>query len=165
MFIDYRKILAHSVWHLETDCYTLSSSQQEWLLHEGSLTQKLCEVATNFNVEVVQEKWIAKNSDKTTACNEDVWLREVLLKEGDTNWIFAQTLVPRSTIENIAQNVLELGNQPIGLWLFSQNPTRTKLEWTQTKNGLFARRGVYEIEGYSLEIRELFLSDFPYLVG
>lgn len=165
MFIDYRKILAHSVWHLETDCYTLSSSQQEWLLHEGSLTQKLCEVATNFNVEVVQEKWIAKNSDKTTACNEDVWLREVLLKEGDTNWIFAQTLVPRSTIENIAQNVLELGNQPIGLWLFSQNPTRTKLEWTKTESGLFARRGVYEIEGYSLEIRELFLSDFPYLVG
>ncbi|WP_275686816.1 hypothetical protein [Mannheimia haemolytica] len=52
--------------------------------------------------------------------------------------------------------MLELGNQPIGLWLFSQNPTRTKLEWTQTENGLFARRGVYEIRGYSLEIRELF---------
>lgn len=104
-----------------------------------------------------------KNSEKTTACNEDVWSREVLLKDGEKNWIFAQTLVPRSTIENIAQNVLELGNQPIGLWLFSQNPTRTKLEWTQTENGLFARRGVYEIRGYSLEIRELFLETFPYL--
>ncbi|HHW7507903.1 TPA: chorismate--pyruvate lyase family protein [Mannheimia haemolytica] len=163
MFIDYRKILSESVWHLETDCFSLSSSQQEWLLHEGSLTQKLLEVATNFNVEVVQEKWIAKNSEKTTACNEDVWSREVLLKDGEKNWIFAQTLVPKSTIETIAQNVLELGNQPIGLWLFSQNPTRTKLAWTKTKNGLFARRGVYEIRGYSLEIRELFLETFPYL--
>ncbi|HGO5824638.1 TPA: chorismate lyase [Mannheimia haemolytica] len=163
MFIDYQKNLSESVGHLETDCFSLSSSQQEWLLHEGSLTQKLCEVATNFNVEIVQEKWIAKNSEKTTACSEEIWLREVLLKEGDTNWIFAQTLVPRSTIENIAQNVLELGNQPIGLWLFAQNPTRTKLEWTKTKNGLFARRGVYEIRGYSLEIRELFLETFPYL--
>lgn len=163
MFIDYRKILSESVWHLETDCFSLSSSQQEWLLHEGSLTQKLCEVATNFNVEVVQEKWVVKNSQNLTACSEDMWLREVLLKDGDTNWIFAQTLVPRSTIENIAQNVLELGNQPIGLWLFSQNPTRTKLAWTKTKNGLFARRGVYEIRGYSLEIRELFLETFPYL--
>ncbi|HGO5855247.1 TPA: chorismate lyase [Mannheimia haemolytica] len=163
MFIDYQKNLSESVWHLETDCFSLSSSQQEWLLHEGSLTQKFLEVATNFNVEVVQEKWIAKNSEKTTACNEDVWSREVLLKDGEINWIFAQTLVPRSTIENIAQNVLELGNQPIGLWLFAQNPTRTKLEWTKTKNGLFARRGVYEIRGYSLEIRELFLETFPYL--
>ena len=89
-FIDYRKILSESVWHLETDCFSLSSSQQEWLLHEGSLTQKLLEVATNFNVEVVQEKWIAKNSEKTTACNEDVWSREVLLKDGEKNWIFAQ---------------------------------------------------------------------------
>ena len=161
MYSRYLKIFSECDWYC--DPKIPSTSQQEWLLHEGSLTQKLLEVATNFNVEVVQEKWFTKNSEKTTACNEDVWSREVLLKEGDTNWIFAQTLVPRSTIENIAQNVLELGDQPIGLWLFAQNPTRTTLEWTKTKNGLFARRGVYEIRGYSLEIRELFLETFPYL--
>lgn len=161
MYSQYRQILLDPIWFLDSD--RLSNSQQNWLLHEGSLTQKLLDVATHFNVEVIQEKWVAKNSEKTTACNEDVWLREVLLKDGETNWIFAQTLVPKSTIENIAQNVPKLGNEPIGLWLFSQNPTRTKLEWTQAENGLFARRGVYEIKGYSLEIRELFLIDFPYL--
>lgn len=157
----YRQILSFAGWY--STATSLSAIQQEWLLHNGSLTQKLYEVATDFNVEVVQEKWIAKNSQNLTACNEDVWLREVLLKDGETNWIFAQTLVPKSTIENIAQTVLNLGNEPIGLWLFSQNPTRTKLEWTQTENGLFARRSVYEISGYSLEIRELFLQTFPYL--
>lgn len=161
MYIHYRNILSAAEW--KSTSGSLTASQQEWLLHQGSLTQKLYEVATYFNVEVVQEKWIAKNQEKTTACNEDFWLREVLLKDGETNWIFAQTLVPKSTIENIAQNVPKLGNEPIGLWLFSQNPTRTKLEWTQAENGLFARRGVYEIKGYSLEIRELFLIDFPYL--
>lgn len=161
MFTKYRKILLEAEWHSEPK--PLSFTQQDWLLHDGSLTQKLLDVATDFNVEVVQEKWVAKNSQNLTACNEDFWLREVLLKDGDTNWIFAQTLVPKSTIENIAQNVPKLGNEPIGLWLFSQNPTRTKLEWTQAENGLFARRGMYEIKGYSLEIRELFLIDFPYL--
>lgn len=161
MFIKYRKIFLESTWFLNAE--PLSTSQKEWLLHSGSLTQKLCEVTSHFNVEVIQEKWLAKNSEKTTACSEDMWLREVLLKDGDTPWIFAQTLVPKSSIENIADNVLELGNQPIGLWLFSQNPVRIKQEWAQSENGLFARRGVYEIKGYSLEIKELFLETFPYL--
>ncbi|MFA9488031.1 MULTISPECIES: chorismate lyase [unclassified Mannheimia] len=163
MFTEYRRNFLEAEWH--SDSTPLSLAQQDWLLHDGSLTQKLLDVATHFNVEVVQEKWIAKNREKMTTCNEDVWLREVLLKDGETNWIFAQTLVPKSTIENFARNVLVLGDEPIGLWLFSQNPTRTKLEWTKTENGLFARHGVYEIKGYSLEIRELFLADFPYLVG
>lgn len=161
MYIHYRNILSAAEW--KSTSGSLSASQQEWLLHQGSLTQKLYEVATYFNVEVVQEKWIAKNQEKTIACNEDVWLREVLLKDSDTNWIFAQTLVPKSTIDNIAQNIPTLGNEPIGLWLFSQNPVRKQLEWTKAENGLFARRGVYEINGYSLEIKELFLAEFPYL--
>nr|WP_275686817.1 chorismate lyase [Mannheimia haemolytica] len=81
MYSLYLKILSECDWCC--DPKTLSTYQQEWLLHEGSLTQKLYDVATNFNVEVVQEKWIAKNSEKTTACNEDVWSREVLLKDGE----------------------------------------------------------------------------------
>nr|WP_237052369.1 chorismate lyase [Mannheimia granulomatis] len=160
-YLEYRQVFSESAW--QTNPEALSPAQQQWLLHHGSLTQKLCEVAVDFNVEVVQEKWIAKNLQKTTACNEEYWLREVLLKDGTTNWIFAQTLVPKSTIENIAQNVPKLGNEPIGLWLFSQNPLRKTLEWTQAENGLFARRGVYEINGFSLEIKELFLESFPYL--
>ncbi|MEG9488263.1 chorismate--pyruvate lyase family protein [Mannheimia indoligenes] len=161
MFTKYRKILLAAEWHSVPE--PLSFTQQNWLLHDGSLTQKLFDVATDFNVEVVQEKWVAKNSQNLTACNEDFWLREVLLKDGDTNWIFAQTLVPRSTIENIAPNIPTLGNEPIGLWLFSQNPIRKKLEWAQAENGLFARRGVYQINGYFLEVKELFLENFPYL--
>lgn len=161
MYIHYRNILSASEW--KSTSVLLTASQQEWLLHQGSLTQKLLDVANDFSVEVVQEKWIAKNSQHITACNENVWLREVLLKDGETNWIFAQTLVPKSTINNIAQNIPTLGNEPIGLWLFSQNPVRKQLEWTKTENGLFARRGVYEINGYSLEIKELFLAEFPYL--
>ncbi|RGE48236.1 hypothetical protein MHD_07070 [Mannheimia granulomatis] len=160
-YLEYRQVFSESAWQTNTEA--LSPSQQQWLLHRGSLTQKLCEVAVDFNVEVVQEKWVAKNLQKTTACNEKYWLREVLLKDGTTNWIFAQTLVPKSTIESIAQNVPKLGNEPIGLWLFSQNPLRKTLEWTQAENGLFARRGVYEINGFSLEIKELFLESFPYL--
>lgn len=157
----YRQILSFADWFsVKTP---LSANQQDWLLHSGSLTQKLLDVATDFKVEVVQEKWVAKNSQNITACNEDVWLREVLLKDGEINWIFAQTLVPKSTIDNIAQNIPKLGNEPIGLWLFSQHPVRKQLEWTKTENGLFARRGVYEINGYSLEIKELFLEEFPYL--
>ncbi|WP_409042618.1 hypothetical protein [Mannheimia haemolytica] len=81
MYSLYLKILSECDWCC--DPKTLSTYQQEWLLHEGSLTQKLYDVANQFQRGSSTRKVDCKNSEKTTACNEDVWSREVLLKDGE----------------------------------------------------------------------------------
>ncbi|CUU53281.1 putative 4-hydroxybenzoate synthetase/chorismate--pyruvate lyase [Actinobacillus pleuropneumoniae] len=162
MLRQYRRILAQNHWCSEQE--PLSKAQQEWLLHQGSLTQKLLQVTQYFNVEITQQKWIAKVSEKMTACRSDFWLREVLLKEKDQPWIFAQTVAPRETVEHVAQDLPKLGDQPIGLWLFPQKPKRISLEWQcDAHSGMYMRRACYLLKGYPLEISELFLADFPYL--
>lgn len=164
MLTQYRKILMQNHWCEEA--IGLTSQQSAWLLHQGSLTQKLLQVTQDFNVQITEQKWLAKNTEKMTACNlaqsdADYWYREVLLKEANCPWIFAQTLLPKETIENVAQEVPLLGEQPIGLWLFAQQPKRTLLAWQQDhESGMYMRRACYRLNGYPLEVRELFLPAF-----
>ncbi len=161
MLEQYRQILIQNHWSSSPEC--LTAPQQEWLLHQGSLTKKLLAVTQQLNVEITQQKWLAKNSENLTACDSDCWLREVLLKERNQAWIFAQTLLPRETIENVAQQVPLLGAKPIGLWLFAQQPQRISLAWQQDHDsGMYMRRACYQLKGYPLEIRELFLPEFAF---
>lgn len=166
MLTQYRKILIQNHWREEAR--GLTEQQSAWLLHQGSLTQKLLQVTRYFNVQITDQRWLAKNFENMTACDlpdsSDYWLREVLLKEADQPWLFAQTLLPKQTIENVAGKIPTLGEQPIGLWLFAQHPERTLLAWQQDDDtGMYMRRACYRLNGYPLEIRELFLPRFPFL--
>lgn len=157
-FEQYRTLLATSTW--QTAETGLPSQVAEWLLHTNSLTEKLQQICQRLDVEVVQQGWQAVGFEQYFA---KTWVREVVLSGDDKAWIFAQTLLAEETIENVAQAVLTLGNNPIGLWLFPQNPQRLTLEWSQDKQtGLYARRSTLLLKGYPLEIRELFLPQFSF---
>lgn len=143
----------------------LPPSIADWVGHQGSLTQKLLQVCGDLTVKISREQWV-EISENPTPC----WLREVVLQCrnqqcGEQNWLFAQTWIPKPTVENVAQAVLTLGDQPIGLWLFAQNPQRVDFQYGQdAETGLFYRRSHYLLHSYPLEIRELFLPNFPFPV-
>ncbi|AUI66898.1 MULTISPECIES: chorismate lyase [Glaesserella] len=154
----YRKILATTAW--QTSEVGLPSDVAQWLLHTHSLTEKLQQVCTKLQVEIVQQGWQAVTFEQKFA---KTWVREVLLKGDESSWLFAQTLLPEATIDAVAQAVLTLGDKPIGLWLFPQHPQRVTLEWQQDQQtGLYARRSQLLLKGYPLEIRELFLPPFSF---
>lgn len=154
----FRTQLALPFWQTQSE--GLSPAVAEWVTHTDSLTEKLQRVCQQFKVDLVSEGWQAVDSHEKSAKQ---WVREVLLKCGETNWIFAQTLLPQETIDNVAGDVVTLGEQPIGLWLFPQKPVRLSLMWQQdAKTGCYARRSLLLLKGYPLEIKELFLADFPF---
>lgn len=165
----YRTLFAHAEWH--TTSGQIPPKICKWLAHTESLTEALQQQCANLTVEITQQGWqqavrirqnFAKKSEDQTACQPQ-WLREVLLKGDGTPWIFAQTILPEATVQAVAQEVLNLGERPIGLWLFPQKPVRKSLEWTQDPaTGLYARRSQLELEGYPLAIYELFLPQFPF---
>lgn len=156
MIEQYRHILTQPYWQSSYDLLPLE--KQAWLLHQGSLTKKLMQTTKQLNVEIIQQGWQIQNPTYRE------WKREVLLKDGNTAWIFAQTLIPKITISTVAQRVLTLGNEPIGLWLFAQMPHRLTLEWQQDQTTkLYTRRSTYLLNGYPLEIREIFLNAFPFI--
>ncbi|QGM81545.1 chorismate--pyruvate lyase family protein [Otariodibacter oris] len=160
----YRNIFKNSDW--KTTQNNVASNIADWLFHTASLTQKLQTVSQNISVEITQEDWQAvslSNNFAKYSQEQTAWVREIVLKGDSSPWIFAQTVFPRATIENVAQEILQLGEKPIGLWLFPQNPIRQSLEWTfDSKTGLYARRSLLLLKDYPLEIYELFLAEFPF---
>ncbi|MDG6881455.1 Chorismate--pyruvate lyase [Phocoenobacter uteri] len=153
----YANILAQAHW--QSDDSTLSDSHKDWLMHQDSLTLKLQQHYKDVTVEILSQNWFAKDEKNPTA----YWQRDVMLLGDGNPIIFAQTIFPQQTIENVAQDILTFGNEAIGLWLFPQNPQRLSLEWTQDpKTGLYARCSTLLLDGYPLEIKELFLHDFSF---
>ncbi|MFZ7198257.1 chorismate--pyruvate lyase family protein [Avibacterium avium] len=163
-FERYRQLLTRPDW--QTSGHFAAPEIAKWVQHQGSLTQKLQQACQQLSVEVIHQGWqenlSEKISPKSTAL-EKIWLREVLLKGDGTPWIFAQTTLPESTVQNVAQYVLQLGEQPIGLWLFKQPMQRVSLYWRQDpETGLYARYSDFDLKGHPLQIKELFLAEFPF---
>ncbi len=163
-FERYRQLLDRPDW--QTSGHFAAPEIAQWVQHQGSLTQKLQQACQQLRVEVIYQGWqenlSEKISPKSTAL-EQIWLREVLLKGDGTPWIFAQTTLPETTVQNVAQYVLQLGEQPIGLWLFKQPMQRVSLYWRQDpETGLYARYSDFDLKGHPLQIKELFLAEFPF---
>ncbi|WP_424765328.1 chorismate--pyruvate lyase family protein [Necropsobacter rosorum] len=158
----YRTLLAGGKWHA---AHSIPPAEiASWLLHQGSLTAQLQQICRRFTVQLVNVGWVKeKTAPKSTALTEPVWLREVILQGDGSNWIFAQTRLPQRTVANAAPAVIRLADQPIGPWLFAQKPQRLSLGWRRDRqSGLYARRSVFSLAGYPLEIKELFLADFDF---
>lgn len=152
------------VWHTQTD--TLPDKVAKWLCDSQSLTQKLQQICQLLTVDITEQGWQAVETLPQFAIKTEertAWLREVVLHCDDVPVIFAQTLLPEMTVNNVAKAVLELGDKPIGLWLFPQNPQRISLEWAfDPATGLYARRSYFALKGYPLAIYELFLPQFSF---
>ncbi|HBO37144.1 MAG TPA: chorismate lyase, partial [Pasteurellaceae bacterium] len=89
------------------------------------------------------------------------WCREVVLYGDDIPWVAARTLISIPLL-NDYQELLQLGNMPIGEWLFKQKLERQKMQWSLDKNTQrYARRSLFLIQQMPLLITELFLENSP----
>lgn len=154
----YRTILSNQKWNPDFNTKTIPQKKLSWLMCEGSLTKELQKICHTFEVLLLNQGWRSEINK-----NSKIWLREVLLQGDNIPWIFAQTVVPEITVNNVAQEILTLGEKPLGLWLFPQEPIRITLEWYQDPiSGLLARRSILKVKNYPIEIKELFLKSFSF---
>ena len=145
-----RCILQHPDWR--DACILPSPAVRDWLLHEGSLTRKLQQHCARLDVAIAHEGWT----------DDDHWLREVWLSGDGIPWIYAQTRIPHATLARV-RPLQTLGAEPIGPWLYQQNPQRLSLHWRHDPaSGLYARHSTLLVHGGPLHIAELFLAAFPW---
>ncbi|MBN6069930.1 chorismate lyase [Aggregatibacter actinomycetemcomitans] len=139
----------------------LPFSVQYWLFDKQSLTVKLKQACTRFDVKVRSEKWIEKTFENETALlpTEVYWCRKVLLFGDGIPWVEARTLIPKALFAHY-QDLSTLSNKPIGEWLFQQAPNRQLIQWAQDpQSGLYARRSLFLVQNMPLLISELFLEN------
>lgn len=94
-----------------------------WIAEKGSLTQRLRRYQqTAFSVEVLGHYWAKPLQNEALklqiGLHEMAYQREVILRDGAEATIYARTIVPRQTYQQVGHYFRRLGNQALGDVLF-----------------------------------------------
>ncbi len=156
-----------------------ANAVNSWICSDSSLTVKVKELGVAFSVDVLSQVTRPIPSDMQTKLSIDEQsglFREVLLKQGDVPLVYAQTIIPNSSISGKESMLGELGNQSLGHVLFqSPQAIRSPIEFSvveplsslgqyiqkQLKQELtetcYIRRSVFHLNGKPLLVCECFL--------
>jgi chorismate--pyruvate lyase len=161
--------------------YNIPNQQlADWLLHTGSLTERLQALTHNFEVRVLGQATIDADESEQSALvdyNKHDWqVREVILYGNGKPWVFARSVLP----EHLCKTTwATLGNQPLGQRIFNDdNFVRSEFVITQLASNpiasiedgaltehetqvLWGRRSAFQIKDWHLLVAEIFLPDCP----
>ena len=114
---------------------SVSKAAKDWITTESSLTIRIKELGISFSLEVLNQSTLELDSTlQQTLSTKDTsaLFREVLLKQANTPLIYAQTIMPISTVTGTEKMLSELGDQPLGQVLFqSPQAIRGAIEFSE----------------------------------
>lgn len=148
---NYRKALLNINW--SSDFTSLVDEYKTWLGTTGSLTARLKQISKDIYINPIFDGF--ENKDLDDSC----WVREVVIGSDGVDWIFARTLINKTTFQRYKKEITSLKNRFLGEWLFKKPVKRYDLEWGKYA-GKFARRSVLCSDGDLFFVSELFLDDF-----
>lgn len=143
----------------------LDAAQLDWLLLEDSMTKRFEQQGKRVTVTLIREGFVGQDeivAEQTLLPVEArYWLREILLCADGEPWLAGRTVVPESTLSGPELQLQQLGNTPLGRYLFTSSTlTRDFIEIGQDAE-LWGRRSRLRLSGKPLLLTELFLPASP----
>ena len=152
---------------------------REWLLDEGSLTERLIQkTGGEFRVQRLAQQWLLPMPSERRLLNladgEEALVREVALYCFGDPWVYARSVMPASTLSGSLGHLGELQNESLGALLF-QNPQLQRGEFQLVElpadsdyihgdyrqdRPAWARRSRFSLAGKPLIVSEVFLEKF-----
>lgn len=137
----------------------------DWLMLKDSMTRRFERYCQKVTVDVVFEGFISQEglgADATFLPRESrYWRREVILNGDGVPWLAGLTLVPDSTLNGPELALAQLGNTPLGRYLFSSSTlTRDFIDIGRSES-LWGRRSLLRLSDKPLLLTELFLPASP----
>ena len=155
-----------------------------WLLDASSLTRRVVSACGgDFGVQVLAQAWQRPHPDEHHClgmrAGAIALVRQVRLTCDGHPWVYARTVIPRTTLTGRERRLGHLGNRPLGAALFA-DPTmeRGPVEVACILPGealfdlaarglapaparIWGRRSVFRLSGKPLLVSEFFLPDIP----
>lgn len=150
-----------SIKEIEGQC---SKNEIKWLSNKKSLTGQMQNIG-KVVIEIIEEKWVEEKK---------VWNRKVLMLLNKNPWLYAITTIPEAVIKELPFDVEDIGNKPIGMFLFNneniklENILVTRIDLQQEtfdqirdkikgNTTTWGRKRVFKAYSSSIEINEFFL--------
>ena len=153
----------------------------DWLVHVGSLTERLRRRCTDFRVVLLRQELARPGADERgvlhLARRDLAWVRDVLLLCGGRPVVFAHSVLPRSGLRGGWHLFAGLGARPLGAILFTDplvrrmpfafhrlDPRHPLYHLAARAAGdpggaLWARRSVFLRRGKPILVSEVFLAE------
>ena len=143
----------------------LDAPLRDWLLLEDSMTKRVEQQGKTVSVMMVNEGFVGREdlADEAPLLPSEprYWLREIILFANDEPWLAGRTVVPESKLCGPELALQQLGQTPLGRYLFTSSTlTRDFIEIGRNAE-LWGRRSRLRLSGKPLLLTELFLPASP----
>jgi len=143
----------------------LHPEMQLLLSNRGSLTQQLIEVSNGtFRVHTTEQAWrivlglSLRKLFGPVAPSHKFWSRKSVLLCNRKPVVLAHSLMPAHAAMSDLCQVLDLGEQPLGEFLFSQGGLkREAFQYAQSEQGYWGRRSIFHLDSKPIMVAEFFL--------
>lgn len=143
----------------------LPADVADWLTEGDSMTRRLERYCRRLSVRVAAERFVSPLALSDEAAllplDERYWLREVTLYGDGQAWLAGRTLIPLRTLTEAEIDLTQIGDTPLGRYLFRQGPPARDFIHPGRCGALWARRSRLLLTGNPLLITELFLPGAP----
>ena len=143
----------------------LHAHLRDWLLLEDSMTKRFEQQGKKVSVIMVNEGFVGcealAGEESLLPSEPRYWLREIILCANGEPWLAGRTIVPESTLSGPELALQQLGQTPLGRYLFTSSTlTRDFIEIGRHAE-LWGRRSRLRLSGKPLLLTELFLPASP----
>ena len=143
----------------------LEPAQRDWLMLEDSMTKRFEQYGKPVSVTLLNEEFIRRDAladeQHLLADEPRYWLREILLCVGGEPWLAGRTVVPESTLCGPELALQQLGQTPLGRYLFTSSQLTRDFIEIGRHDALWGRRSRLRLSGKPLLLTELFLPASP----
>ena len=144
---------------------SLEPAQRDWLMLEDSMTKRFEQYGKPVSVTLLNEEFIRRDAladeQHLLADEPRYWLREILLCVGGEPWLAGRTVVPESTLCGPELALQQLGQTPLGRYLFTSSQLTRDFIEIGRHDALWGRRSRLRLSGKPLLLTELFLPASP----
>jgi chorismate--pyruvate lyase len=173
-------------WHVASRLHRREVPEQvlRWLLDPASLTRRILATCQGrFRVEVLFQGWARPQHNELRELGmrqgSTGFVREVHLLCDDRPWVFARTVIPRTTLTGPRRCLMRLKSRPLGAVLFADpSMQRGPVEiarlspcdklypaairhLTERPEIIWGRRSLFTLGGKPLLVSEIFLPGIP----
>lgn len=171
-----------SVWRVGRQIFSdpVPENMGCWLFDPASLTARLVAACSGrFRVQVLEQTWRSPLHNESRRLGmrykRTALIREVLLYCDDKPWVYARTVIPKTTLTGPSKYLANLGSKPLGAVLFADpHMQRDEIEVSELVPGqhlyekavqalanppatIWGRRSVFYLYHKPLLVNEIFL--------
>lgn len=157
--------LLRNIEWFDDDTVHAPAPTASWLQETGSMTQRLERHCVHLTVVPFHDGFVAADT-LGDACavlpaSERYWLREVIMYGDGQPWLVGRTIVPPCTLEASSSALMNIGDKPLGRYLFTHDALTRDYIHIGRNQEMWARRSRLRIALQPLLLTELFLPASP----